>query len=118
MLSPGAWGFKFEVVEVGFSGGGEGVLVGTAGVADDHQPAGFDEAAEGGGVGAVAAQEGAAGEHAGEQLAGGLSGGAGGAQEQVRQLAGQQGNLSHGDPPGSCRAAGGRRRGSRCRPAA
>lgn len=83
----------FEVVEVGFSGGGEGVLVGAAGVADDDEPAGFDEAAEGGGVGAAAAGEGAAGEHAGQQLPGGLSGGAGGAQEQVRQLAGEEGGL-------------------------
>ena len=84
----------FEVVEVGFSGGGEGVLVGAAGVADDDEPAGFDEAAEGGGVGAAAAREGAAGLDAGEEFAGGLSGGAGGAQEQVRQLAVEKGDLA------------------------
>jgi hypothetical protein len=76
---PGAWGFVFEVVEVGLSGGGEGVLVGAAGVTDDHQPAGFDEAAEGGAVGAAAAEPGPAGLDAGQQLAGGLSGGTGGA---------------------------------------
>ena len=94
----------FEVVEVGFSGGGEGVLVGAAGVADDDEPAGFDEAAEGGGVGAAAAGEGVVGLDAGEEFPGGLSGGAGGTQEQVRQLAGEEGDLSHDGPPGRGRS--------------
>ena len=96
----------FEVVEVGFSGGGEGVLVGAAGVADDDEPAGFDEAAEGGGVGAATAREGVAGQDAGEQFAGGLSGGAGSAQEEVRQPAGEQGDLSHDGPPGRAGRSG------------
>lgn len=84
----------FEVVEVGFSGGGEGVLAGAASVADGGEPACAAQSAHGLGVGPAAqGLEGGAGEDAGEEFAGGLSGGAGGAQEQVRQLAGEEGDL-------------------------